>query len=95
MLTIAEVDNNSLPKNLNSVISELKDKDKAIPNVPIKKFCRWLTPNKSDKIVSVKWISSNIICAFVKDDSGTKELKLTALYYFKQDGVSLPCSCRL
>jgi WD40 repeat protein len=88
VLTIAEVDNNSLPKNLNSVISELKDKDKAIPNVPIKKFCRWLTPNKSDKIVSVKWISSNIICAFVKDDSGTKELKLTALYYFKQDGVS-------
>ena len=88
VLTIAEVDNNSLPKNLSSVISELKDKDKAIPNVPIKKVCRWLTPNKSDKIVSVKWISSNIICAFLKDDSGTKELKLTALYYFKQDGIS-------
>lgn len=87
VLSVAEIDNNSLPKNLNSVISDLKDKDKAIPNLPMKKVCRWMAPDQSDRIVSLKWISSNIICAFVKEDAG-KELKITALYYYKHDGAA-------
>ena len=81
VLNILEVDNSSFPSNLLSVVSDLKDKDKGIPKLPIKKVSRWNTTNKHDSIVSVKWISSDILCVFIKEGSQPHgSLKVTALY---------------
>ncbi|KAK6202881.1 vacuolar sorting protein [Scheffersomyces amazonensis] len=66
VLTIVELDNKSISGNILDVIKDLKDKDKAIPNFRIYKTCRWLTPNPQDSIISLKWLSSEILCVFIK-----------------------------
>ncbi|CAR65389.1 DEHA2A08844p [Debaryomyces hansenii CBS767] len=80
IVTILEVDNNSLPENLIHIIADLKDKDKAIPVLPIQKTCKWISSNKSNSIVSLKWISNNILFAYIQEPLNS-ELTLTALHY--------------
>ncbi|KAK6455777.1 vacuolar sorting protein [Scheffersomyces xylosifermentans] len=81
VLTILELDNNSFPSNLSQVLSDMKDKDKAISKLPISKLCRWNTDHKYESIVGVKWLSSDIICVFIRENEETKNLKVTALYF--------------
>lgn len=61
-LIIIEVDNNSMPGNLIQVISDLKDKDKSIPILPLHKMCKW--KGSEEPIVNIKWVTLKILCAF-------------------------------
>lgn len=80
ILTILEIRNDRLPANLMSVIGDLKDKDKAIPKFPIDKTARWACPNKYDNIISIKWLSSDILLIGIKTHE-TGNVHFTALYY--------------
>ncbi|CUM51241.1 uncharacterized protein AC631_02496 [Debaryomyces fabryi] len=84
-VTILEVDNNSLPENLMQMLSDLKDKDKAIPTLPINRTCKWTSSNKYNSIVSIKWISDSILFAYIQESSSS-ELTLTALHYTSENG---------
>jgi hypothetical protein len=78
VLTILEIDNRSFPENYPKTISELKDKDKGLSTLPIKKTCRWTTPEKSDKIISNKWLSSQIVAVFVQSH---ENMNIHLLFY--------------
>lgn len=69
VLTIIEVENNSLPSNLIKVINDLKDKDKGLAPLAIRKTARWLTIKPQDTIVRTKWLTSSILLVFVQEDS--------------------------
>lgn len=84
-VTILEVGNNALPENLMQIVSDHKDKDKAIPTLPINKTCKWTSFNKYDSIVSVKWISDSILFAYIQEPSSS-ELTLTAFHYTSENG---------
>lgn len=85
VLTILELDNNAIPLNIMQVIGDLKDKDKAIPKLPMYKTSRWLTHNPDDRIVSLTWLNSEILTALVKSPR-TTETKLYFLYYSIENG---------
>ncbi|CUM65423.1 uncharacterized protein PRCAT00003061001 [Priceomyces carsonii] len=82
VLTILEVKNNCLPKNLYSVISELKDKDRAVTKLPILKTCSWVCPPETGIILNVKWLSSYLLCAFVQKD---QDMHILILHYSTSD----------
>lgn len=63
-LTILEIENDLMPSNFLKVISELKDKDKAIPKLSTRKTVKWKNENP---ILRLKWISSKILCVFEND----------------------------
>lgn len=88
VLTILELDNNGISLNIMQVISELKDKDKAIPKLPIYKTARWQTHDPHDQILSLNWLNSEILTALVKSRK-TTETKLYFFYYSSQDGKHL------
>ena len=78
VLTILEIDNNSFPENYPKTISELKDKDKGLSTLPVKKTCRWTTPDKSDKIINNKWLSSQVLAVFVQSQ---EDINIHLLFY--------------
>ncbi|KAK6464639.1 vacuolar sorting protein [Scheffersomyces coipomensis] len=80
VLTILELDNQSISGNMINVLKELKDKDKGLPKFHIYKTVRWLTPDSNDSIVSVKWLSSSILNVFVKNHD-LETITMTSLYY--------------
>ncbi|CCE79392.1 Piso0_001452 [Millerozyma farinosa CBS 7064] len=79
-LSILEIKNDSFPKNLLSVIKELKQKDKAISSLPIQRKCVWNVPNDNESIVAAKWVSSTMICAFLQRDDSS-EMRVVILHY--------------
>lgn len=86
VLTVVELDNNSLSKSLMADISEMKDKDKGIPKLPVYKTGRWNTSNRSDRIVSLEWLNSEILTALVKQKTG---MKLFFFYYSNAQGKTI------
>lgn len=84
VLTILELDNNSLPLNLMSAISEMKDKDKGTPKLPIYKTGRWVCA-ETERIVSLKWLNSEILTGMIQDTE-TTETKLVFFYYSNVNG---------
>lgn len=87
VLTILEIHNNKLPANLTQILSDLRDKDKGIPKIPVSKNSRWLCPHKRDSIISIKWLSSDKLLLGVRDFE-TSKVKILSLYY-SQDRLSL------
>lgn len=85
VLTVLEVDNNGIPSNIMQVIGDLKDKDRAIPRLPIFKTARWYTSNPGDHIVNLSWLNSEILTALVQIPE-TTETKLHFLYYSNENG---------
>ncbi|EGW31303.1 uncharacterized protein SPAPADRAFT_56179 [Spathaspora passalidarum NRRL Y-27907] len=71
VLTILELDNSSFPDNFLKVVNDLKDKDKAIQQLPFRKQCRWINQG----VVSfMKWVSKDILCVVTANT-------LVSLYY--------------
>lgn len=59
-LYILELQNDTLPQNFLAVLSDLKDKDKALPTLAMTKTSTWTNPQGS--ISAVNWISSKLVC---------------------------------
>lgn len=87
VVSIIELDNKGLPENLPDVLSELKDKDRGIPNLSLTGKARWMTPQKEDIVSELKWLNSEILTALVKNPSST-ETKLFFLYYASTENGS-------
>lgn len=85
VLTVLEVDNAQIPQNIMQVIGDLKDKDKAVPKLPIFRTARWMTADASHHIVDLSWLNSEILTALVKSPQ-TTETKLHFLYYSNENG---------
>lgn len=86
VLTILELDNKGIPDNLLAVLSDLKDKDKGMPKLPIRRKARWVAPKKEMVILELKWLNSEILTALVRNSNST-ETKLIFLYYSNKTSV--------
>ncbi|QFZ26230.1 putative vacuolar protein sorting-associated protein [Clavispora lusitaniae] len=80
VLTILEIDNGKIPENINNILAELKDKNKGIPQLIINRKARWMTSNKEQAILELKWLNSEILTALVQNPEST-ETTLIFLYY--------------
>ncbi|WPK23319.1 hypothetical protein PUMCH_000556 [Australozyma saopauloensis] len=80
VVTILEVNNNGIPSNILSTLADVKDKDKAIPIIPLFKTAKWHTPEPTDRIVALKWLNSEILTVIAQNTTST-EFKLHVLYY--------------
>lgn len=82
VVTILELQNSQIPANWKLVISELKDKNKGIPNLPFKKTSRWIG-DSSHSVLALEWLNSEILTALVQNPT-TTETKLYFFYYKTQ-----------
>lgn len=80
VVTILEINNNGIPDNILETLDDVKDKDKAIPIIPIFKTARWHTNTTQERIVGLKWLNSEILTVLVQNNVST-EFKLHLLYY--------------
>lgn len=71
VLTIVEIDNKAIPSNLIDVILAMKDKDKALSTINMKKTAQWRPDGAKSVIIATRWINYNIILVFVRDDNIT------------------------
>ncbi len=59
-----------MPPSFDRVLAEVKDKDRALPTLPIRRVCLWRAPAA---VSALQWLSASILCVFGR---GT-----TILYY--------------
>ncbi|KAJ8143244.1 hypothetical protein OY671_003623 [Metschnikowia pulcherrima] len=80
VVTILELDNSRVPQNAMSILADLKDKDRAIPDLHMYKTARWAAPEPHLKVVSLNWLNSEILAALILNEQ-TSRTKLHFLYY--------------
>lgn len=78
---IIELNNSGIPENILDTLADVKDKDKAIPILPMFKTGTWTTIMPKDRVVALKWLNSEILTAMVQS-ADTFEVRLHVLYYF-------------
>lgn len=79
IVLILELDNKAIPSDIMSKISELKEKNKGIPQFKFHKKGRLSVP-KGDKVVTLNWLNSEILTAVTRR-SDTTETKLFFFYF--------------
>lgn len=80
ILTILEIDQASLPKNLMANIEMLKEKDKGIPKLKPKIRARWAGDSGDWDIESLLWLNSDIIAAIFRHQK-THDNNIRFFYY--------------
>lgn len=87
VLTILELDNRSLPLDLMTRIADLKEKNKGIPKLPIRKTARWARGVPNSTIVSLQWLNSDIVTAVFH--SGTTTENEIRFFFYKEGNSEL------
>lgn len=80
VVKILEINNSGIPPNILDTIADVKDKDKALPIIPIFETARWHTSGGHERVVALKWLNSETLTVLVQNDVST-EFQLRVLYY--------------
>lgn len=80
VVSVLEINNGGIPTNIFETLADVKDKDKAIPIIPIFKTAKWNINERQDRVVAMKWLNSEILTVMVKNPIST-ELNVLVLYY--------------
>lgn len=91
VVKILEINNSGIPSNILETIADVKDKDKAVPIIPIFETARWHTSGGHERIAALKWLNSETLSVLVQNDVST-EFQLRILYY---SSVELNAELRL
>ncbi|GEQ70434.1 hypothetical protein JCM33374_g4111 [Metschnikowia sp. JCM 33374] len=85
VLTILELDNSRIPENAMAILADLKDKDRAIPELQMFKTARWNAPDPNQKILSLKWLNSEILTALIQDTAAPETDTKLHFFYYRND----------
>lgn len=80
VVKVLEINNSGIPSNILETIADVKDKDKAVPIIPIFETARWHTSGGHERVVALKWLNSETLTVLVQNNVST-EFELRVLYY--------------